>query len=133
MKKVCLIIIPAILACAFPFFGTAGTINMEAYVEDGRVKKTVTIKEILDSLELRYDIRFVYDSSIASLLDTPGKAEGSTLEKALESLFSGTGIGWKIQKNTSFSRRLLRSRLSNAAATRSLSADISTIPTPGKP
>lgn len=98
MKKVCLIIIPAILACAFPFFGTAGTINTEAYVEDGRVKKTVTIKEILDSLELRYDIRFVYDSSIASLLDTPGKAEGSTLEKALESLFSGTGIGWKIQK-----------------------------------
>ena len=48
MKKVCLIIIPAILACAFPFFGTAGTINTEAYVEDGRVKKTVTIKEILD-------------------------------------------------------------------------------------
>ena len=79
MKKVCLIIIPAILACAFPFFGTAGTINTEAYVEDGRVKKTVTIKEILDSLELRYDIRFVYDSSIASLLDTQGKAEGSTL------------------------------------------------------
>ena len=60
---------------------------MEAYVEDGRVKKTVTIKEILDSLELRYDIRFVYDSSIASLLDTPGKARAVPWRRLLNPCF----------------------------------------------
>ena len=85
------------LACAFPFPGTAGTAASSAVEcrEDGQ---GTSIKDVLDSLETRYNVRFVYDSSLGSILEQPGKRGGSTLEQSLSILLSGTGIEWKIQK-----------------------------------
>ena len=85
------------LACAFPFPGTAGTAASSAVEcrEDGQ---GTSIKDVLDSLETRYNVRFVYDSSLGSILEQPGKRGGTTLEQSLSILLSGTGIEWKIQK-----------------------------------
>ena len=79
------------LACAFPFPGTAGTAASSAVEcrEDGQ---GTSIKDVLDSLETRYNVRFVYDSSLGSILEQPGKRGGSTLEQSLSILLSGTGI-----------------------------------------
>ncbi|MGM9741260.1 MAG: STN and carboxypeptidase regulatory-like domain-containing protein, partial [Candidatus Cryptobacteroides sp.] len=96
MRIVHFIVITAMLACALPFPGLA-----DAYCADEcseQDKKGATIKEVLDSLELEYNVRFVYDSSLSPILERPGKTGGSTLEQSLSILLSGTGIEWKIQK-----------------------------------
>lgn len=56
-----------------------------------------SVMEMMHRLEKEYDVRFVYDSSIAPRLEEKaGCYSGDNLEAELESLFAGTGISWKL-------------------------------------
>lgn len=56
-----------------------------------------SVMEMMLRLEKEYDVRFVYDSSIAPRLEEKaGCQSGDNLEAELESLFAGTGISWKL-------------------------------------
>ena len=63
-------------------------------------RRIMTLKDRLDTLQSRYGVSFVYDSSIN--LDIPytgGPADmEDSLEKALEKTFRNTGVLWKLKR-----------------------------------
>ena len=57
-----------------------------------------TLREGMAALEQKYGVHFVYDAALP-LEKKAGKADGATLEQALESLFEGTDIRCEVNGN----------------------------------
>ena len=63
-------------------------------------QQKTTVREMMEEVSGHFDVRFIYDSSLS--LDSPYEGRPlrfRSLEKSLESLFSGTGIEWTIEDN----------------------------------
>ncbi len=65
-----------------------------------QAQQKTTVREMMEEVSGHFDVRFIYDSSLS--LDSPYEGRPlrfRSLEKSLESLFSGTGIEWTIEDN----------------------------------
>ena len=64
---------------------------------DGQARKT--IREGMDDISGKFDVRFVYDSSLDLDKTYRGRTDKTeSLKEALETVFDGSGIVWTIEK-----------------------------------
>ena len=58
-----------------------------------------TLQQMLEDISKRFDVRFVYDSSIETTDSFTGKLKHKSLEQDLKALFDGTDISWNIEED----------------------------------
>lgn len=58
-----------------------------------------TLQQMLEDISERYDVRFIYESSLETAGRFTGKLKHKSLEQDLKALFDGTDISWNIEED----------------------------------